>query len=463
MVKTLKWFGSIALALMVLGGVFAQEMMSPMVEVRDQVVTQGMVRIGRVYNDGPAFVVIHTQQDGSVGPVIGWRSVNSGMSMNVDVPIDVAAATGTLYAMLHADTGEVGVYEFGTVAGADAPVSGDMEKVNPAFKIELIQAYDQFVTENTFTVAAVVTQQDGFIVIHSGDQQKPGPVLGYAPVTAGANSAITVELSGEIGDFVWPMLHVDTGAAGTYEFGTVEGADGPVVIDNRVAMMPVVVGGPSMRVMNQLVDDSVTALSVLSAGAGFLVIHADNNGAPGEVIGFAPVADGVNMNVTVEVDAAKVTPILFPMLHSDTGVAGTYEFGEVDGADTPQMGINDKPLFFPILARAGIEYRGELMPDNIIMVHNVLSAAQGFLVIHADDGGKPGKVLGFSPVVAGANSHVLVKLNEAPTATVFPMLHEDTGVVGVYEFGEVEGEDKPVQVNGQAVFGPMTPEVKMPQ
>jgi hypothetical protein len=442
------------LLLALIAPTFAQDM-APMVMVQDQVVLDSMIKIDHVYSAGPGFVVIHIQQDGSVGPVAGYRWVNQGDSINVWVPVDASMLTPTVYAMLHEDTGEVGVYEFGTVEGADSPVSGDMAAVNPPIKIDSIRAYDQFVTDNTVTIASVTAQVDGWLVIHEGTQTEFGPVLGQTAVPAGTTTDVVVELTGEATPFLWPMLHVDTGEVGTYEFGTVEGADGPVVVGGAVAALPIVVGAPSMRVNSQLVTDTVWATSVLSQGPGFLVIHADNEGAPGEVIGFAPVADGVNLNVAVEVDPAKVTPVVFPMLHADTGAVGTYEFGEVEGEDLPQSGSNGSALFFPILAKPGIIYSGTLDGD-VLTVAEALIDTQGFLVIHADNAGAPGPVLGFAPLVPGLSRNIAVNIPDA-TDTVFPMLHVDTGALGTYEFGEVEGEDLPVRVNDTPVFGPLTP------
>jgi hypothetical protein len=34
-------------------------------------------------------------------------------------------------------------------------------------------------------------------------------------------------------------------------------------------------------------------------------------------------------------DPAVLTPTVYPTLHSDTGDAGVYEFGDVEGADGP--------------------------------------------------------------------------------------------------------------------------------
>jgi predicted lipoprotein with Yx(FWY)xxD motif len=81
-------------------------------------------------------------------------------------------------------------------------------------------------------------------------------------------------------------------------------------------------------------DGTVTMNDVVSIGPGWLVIHIDDQGNPGEVIGFAPVRPGHNPNLAVKIDPAKATPVLFAMLHVDAGTVGTYEF---PGPDIPAM------------------------------------------------------------------------------------------------------------------------------
>ncbi|MCA9912742.1 MAG: hypothetical protein KC496_05320, partial [Anaerolineae bacterium] len=292
-------------------------------------------------------------------------------------------------------------------------------------------------------------------------------VLGETLVSAGNTAGVVVELSGDITPVLWPMLHVDTGEAGTYEFGTVEGADGPVVVDGQVATFPITVGTPAMRVPDQIVigsdatmdmtpNPSLTATQVLSEGAGWLVVHADGGGQPGAVIGFTAVEAGTNWNVVVELDPEGVTPVLYPMLHVDTGEMGAYEFGQVEGADGPVM-VDGSVLTFPINAAPSITYEGSL-DGNTLTVSNAVIDVAGWLVIHADNDGTPGAVIGYAPLVPGANHDVTVTLDEAGmTETVFPMLHYDTGELGAYEFGQVEGADGPVVVNGNVVTGPLTP------
>ncbi len=450
----------VALALTAFAVSAQDDMMTPSVTVADQVSLDGTVTIEAVYSDGPGFVVIHIDNgEGAPGPVAGFSAVNDGVSYNVSIAIDTNVATPTLFAMLHSDTGEVGVYEFGMVEGADGPVAVDGAVVTPAFNAEIVRAYDQFLDMNTFEAASVVTAQDGWLVIHAASEEGgPGPVLGQAQVAAGSNLDVSVELEGDITGTLFPMLHVDTGEAGVYEFGAVEGADGPVVIDGVVATFPVTTGNPAMRVPDQIVTDTVMAESVLSEGLGWLVIHADNGeGGPGPVIGFAQVEGGTNVNVMVEVDPMGVTPVLFPMLHVDTGAEGEYEFGTVDGADGPVF-VNESVLVFPINAASSIDYSGTLDGETLT-VDAALIDAQGWLVIHADNGeGGPGAVIGQAPLVAGLNTNIEISLDaDGITDTLFPMLHYDTGEAGVYEFGMVEGADGPVRVGEAVIVGPLTP------
>ena len=81
-----------------------------------------------------------------------------------------------------------------------------------------------------------------------------------------------------------------------------------------------------------VVNNTVTIDKVVSAGPGWMTIHADKNGTPGEVIGFSAVADGENTGVVVTIDSKKTTTKLYAMLHIDAGIVGTYEF---PGADVP--------------------------------------------------------------------------------------------------------------------------------
>lgn len=73
--------------------------------------------------------------------------------------------------------------------------------------------------------------------------------------------------------------------------------------------------------------------------------------------------------------------------------------------------------------------------DNTVTIASVTSDVAGWLVIHADSDGKPGPILGTTPVQAGGNSDVVVEIDPAgATETLFAMLHVDAGTAGEFEF-----------------------------
>jgi hypothetical protein len=83
------------------------------------------------------------------------------------------------------------------------------------------------------TIEKVTIPVDGWVVIHPSDAQGKfiEKDIGHAPVKAGTNTNVSVTLTEEVKDGakLHVMLHEDTGAKGTYEFGKVPKADGPVL------------------------------------------------------------------------------------------------------------------------------------------------------------------------------------------------------------------------------------------
>ena len=444
---------------------------TPSVSVNDQVSLNGTVTIASVYSAGQGWVVIHIDNNGQPGRVAGFAPVAPGWTYNLEVPFDATIATSTLYAMLHIDDGEVGKYEFDGQSGLDAPVIVNGAVVTPAFKINSIRAYDQFIEGDQFIAAAVTVQVDGWLVIHSDKDGAPGPVLGEERILAGTTTDVAVDLQADgRSEVLWPMLHVDTGTAGEYEFGTVQGADLPVVVRGVLAATPFWTV-PHVRVANQVIvrgDDqgapnsSLQIESALSQGPGWVVIHADKDNAPGPVTGFVAVKDGLNTDLTVEdLDASKLTPVLWPMLHIDDSTVGEYEFGTVQGADAP-VKVDDHVLTFPINAAPSLVLKaqdplpGESTGTIRVTVAEALSDGQGWLAIHQNKDGSPGPVIGTALLHAGSNKNVIVEVDETAAGDqVFPMMHYDTGTLGEYEFGTVQGADSPVIVGGNVVVGPL--------
>ncbi len=212
-----------------------------------------------------------------------------------------------------------------------------------------LEVADQELAEDgTVTVPLVNSAVDGWMVIHADSDGGPGPVIGFAPVTAGENVSVSVpiDVAGAT-ETVHAMLHVDEGTVGAYEF---PGADGPARDDaDAVVMLPFALSGlpaDAVSVAGQLANDQNTVVvpAVRAAADGWMVIHTDANGAPGPVAGFAPVTAGNNYNVVVELDPALITETLHAMLHIDAGTAGEYEF---PGDDGPVMDADGNVVMLP--------------------------------------------------------------------------------------------------------------------
>ena len=56
--------------------------------------------------------------------------------------------------------------------------------------------------------------------------------------------SVTLDAAGITG-VLFPMLHYDTDTIGEYEFGTIEGADGPVVVNEQVVTAPLTPDAPT--------------------------------------------------------------------------------------------------------------------------------------------------------------------------------------------------------------------------
>lgn len=91
----------------------------------------------------------------------------------------------------------------------------------------------------------------------------------------------------------------------------------------------------------------------------------------------------------------------------------------------------------PVTGPATIEAGDQSGDGTSVTVASVSLPTAGFVVIHADGGGSPGPILGWSDLLpAGDSSDVVVTLQEpiADSATVFPMAHVDANGNGEYEF-----------------------------
>jgi uncharacterized surface protein with fasciclin (FAS1) repeats len=176
---------------------------------------------------------------------------------------------------------------------------------------------------------------------------------------------------------------------------------------------------------------------------GWVVIHRDDAGSPGAVIGYTFVEAGphydVIVNLTEDLDGDTV---LWAMLHIDAGEAEVYEF---PGADTPVQLEGETVMGQFTALEPGIIVSNQDVADNTVVIEGVVTAADSWLVIHRDENGAPGEVIGYAPAAPGVTPNVRVELTGELSAgeTLWAMLHYDLGVRGEFEF---PGEDAPIRL-----------------
>jgi len=335
-------------------------------------------------------------------------------------------------------------------------------------KIEVLSG--QTPDNGMLKISRVIASQDGWVVIHrdnGGNAPAVPAIIGKAQVSKGTTTDLSISLDSGVsnGEKLWAMLHVDDGVVGQYEFNGAGTPDQPVTEDGQIVMTQFTIQqtNPMVAVSDQMPNDGEVVIEQVKASEnGWLVVHASQNGAPGTVLGQAPVQVGENLNVVVMLDTMASNAVssgdtLWAMLHVDRGTEGTYEF---PGADVP-VKFDGSVVMMPFVVSgsdiAAVAVSNQTVTNNEVTITLVDARQVGWIVIHEDDNGSP-KVpatIGRSRVMIGANNNVKVKLekNVSKGDRLWAMLHIDNGTIGQYEFnGETGTFDPPAMQGGEIVM-----------
>ncbi len=156
-----------------------------------------------------------------------------------------------------------------------------------------------------------------------------------ASVDGGSDASVDGGSDAAMGDAT-----VDAGADASVDASGDAGCSSPADCDDGDACTMDVCGGDgacmhttvcAVSLPPPTLDDLSTVVSVPRVESpvdGFVIIHEDMAGAPGPILGLAPIPAGVSTDVEVELDRPVAdAETLHAMLHFDAGVAGTYEPG----------------------------------------------------------------------------------------------------------------------------------------
>lgn len=218
----------------------------------------------------------------------------------------------------------------------------------------------------------------------------------------------------------------------------------------------------SLSVETQVISQNMVEIELADVPSdGWIVIHEDNgnNGPVVPQIISEPtfIEAGTNQSVLVQISGDATIEDgdqIWVMLHEDTGTEMVYEFDGNNNLDPPYL-VNEAPVMAPInINSAYIDISNATVANGVVTIGEVVAAADGWLVIHNDDGNGgivlPG-IIGKTMVSKGVNTNVNVQLDAGLNITtgqmLFPMLHLDTGINGQYEF------DGNSSVDGPEIFG----------
>jgi hypothetical protein len=433
---------------------------SPTVTASDQPLTDdGQVIIASVTVPEAAWLVIHAQHEGQVGEVLGETAVPAGTSSDVSVTIDPLQATPRLAAMLHQDAGEIGIFEF---PGSDAPWLEDGQAVAAEFQVdirvarpEITIAEQEILDDGLLQVESTYAINPGWLLIHSDDNGAVGSLLGFAAVHTGLNENLVVPIQWRAAT---PTLH-----AVLYEdrdrINQLDYPDGdlPVILNGQSVMTTFKVAlPPDIFVLDQpVIDGKIVVDRVIGNGPGWLVVYYDDGGLPGLIIGSAPLVDGLNELIEVEVVESAVTEQLHLQIHDDVEPIGEFNF---PGSDNPRLYHGRLLATTTFLTDSGNYLLVEDQPlgeESTVSVPLIVLGEPAWLLIRNGSEPQAGSFLGRVLLPPGINRNIAVELALDPDLTydaLVAVLHTDAEEFEQFEYPN--GNDRPLEYNGRIIYAP---------
>jgi hypothetical protein len=202
-------------------------------------VVDGDIVVERVISYESNWLVVYNQnEEETLGNIIGWSHLETGINTQVTVTVTEAAVTPILYVMLHEDLEDIGEFEFPRTD----PIVVYEDGIHPfAFRTDsgnyLITRDQPLSASNMITVPLVVVDENAWIVVYADEEGELGEILGRRWIPSGLNRETSISLSQ---DLVTPtmhvVLHLDAGAPRVFDFP--EGLDVPFQRNRTIIRAP---------------------------------------------------------------------------------------------------------------------------------------------------------------------------------------------------------------------------------
>ncbi len=313
--------------------------------------------------------------------------------------------------------------------------------------VPAVEAVRQRVDEaGAVTVSMATLPEAGWLVIYNDDAGEPGEVIGQSALPGGRSRDVTVEIDPYMATSTLHVrLHADTGEAELFDFPDadppLEWEGAPVGVSFPITLDLVV---PALVVEDQAVDmdGQVVVTSASVPEAGWVALHADEDGEPGPVLGQTPLQPGDSENVVITFDWRQATPTLHALLYQDLGIAGSFE---PETVDEPYL-IQGEPVGATFTATLPLDVFviDQPVTTGEVVVERVSVNQPAWVAVYTDFAGYADRRIGAVLVEPGVTELITIPV-ETQGINVTPVMHiqllADEGTPGELEY---PGPDEPL-------------------
>jgi len=199
-------------------------------------------------------------------------------------------------------------------------------------------------------------------------------------------------------------------------------------------------------------DGVVVIESVFFVSEGFLVLHADDGGEPGEILGHATLEGGIHSGVEIAIDEAAWrewdgSRRIWATTHRDANDDGEFQpetdpiVQEASSFVGTAFGVRATDSGRSLVLTGSTN--PEAIAEPVVEVDRVALETDGHVAIHADDDGRPGRVVGHASLDADDYRNVTVELDEEYFAEQDSTFRTYAALYGDDGDGEFEVDDDP--------------------
>ena len=335
-------------------------------------------------------------------------------------------------------------------------------------------------TEGSAVLAESVTMpDDGWVVIRADEVGSPGRVLGISPpLKKGVIGNVTIPfaLPLEVPQVVHATVHIDVDRDGVFTYEPPESfideiatfATGePATVSARIEILPPLDGGDVVLEPQRIDGDAVEVAFALLPSPGFIALHLNQQGAPGEVIAVSRLLEPgpVERLLLVPDEPLRVTQRLWAVVYVDRDRDGVFD--PVDGLDEiavrqdGELATSRAVVTVVPDSPVEIEAADQEGDGTVVVVDAVSLPAGGFIEILSDADGRPGDVIATSGLLQAGTQTILEIPLEEPLTTDTTLwiriridFEEDGGIDPDDPVGQdADGEDVEVSIEYTVVEG----------